>query len=318
MLNYIGKRLVLLIPTLFATAVVIFLVLRVVPGDVVEVKLRGEGAAVSQETIDRERTRLGLDRPLPVQFGDWMVGMVRLDLGTSLWTGRPVSSEIGSRLELSLQIAIMATVIGTLIALPMGALSALYPNTPLDYGVRIFTMAGLAVPSFWFGMLLIMGMLYLTGWLPPLTYTPFYVDPIANIKQLIWPALAVGYRFSAVLARMVRSSLMEVLRDDYVRTARAKGLRERVVLMRHALRNAMLPSVTVIGLEFGFLVGGLVVTEQVFNLNGLGRLLIDAVRHNDLILIQGIIMVLAVLFLLVNLAVDLLYGLLDPRIRYDS
>ncbi len=176
-------------------------------------------------------------------------------------------------------------------------------------------MGGLAVPSFWFGMLIILALLLATGWLPPLTYTPFYVDPVANLSQLIWPALAVGYRFAAVLARMIRSSLLDVLREDYIRTARAKGLPWRTIVVRHALRNAMLPSITVVGLEFGFLIGGLVVTEQVFNLNGIGRLFIDAVQHSDLVLVQGIVMVLAVLFLLINLAVDVLYGLIDPRIR---
>lgn len=315
MLRFLATRLALIVPTLLATALVIFLVLRVLPGDVVEVKLRGDGGAVTQETIDREKARLGLDRSLPVQFGHWVGGLARLDLGTSLWTGRPVAEEIGSRLELSLQVALMATVIGILIAVPLGTISALVPNTPLDYAIRILTMGGLAVPAFWFGMLIILALLLSTGWLPPLTYTPFYVDPVANLSQLIWPALAVGYRFSAVLARMIRSSLLEVLREDYIRTARAKGLGLATIVVRHALRNAMLPSITVIGLEFGFLIGGLVVTEQVFNLNGVGRLFIDAVQHSDLVLVQGIVMVLAALFLLVNLAVDLLYGVVDPRIR---
>lgn len=314
MLKHILHRAWMAVPTLLVTAVVIFFVLRVIPGDVVEVKLRGDGAAVSQEIIERERTRLGLNEPLPAQFAHWMGNLVKLDLGISMWTGRPVSDEISERIGLSLQVAFMATLIGTLIAIPLGTVSALFPNTPLDYAVRFFTMGGLAVPSFWFGMLIIMTLLLGFGWLPPLSYTPFHVDPKANMAQLIWPALAVGYRFSAVLARMVRSSLMEVLRDDYVRTARAKGLPERVVVMRHALRNALLAPITVIGVEFAFLVGGLVVTEQVFNLNGIGRLFLEAVRSNDFVLIQGIVMVLAVIFILTNLVVDLLYSVLDPRI----
>lgn len=314
MLKHILHRAWMAVPTLLVTAVVIFFVLRVIPGDVVEVKLRGDGAAVSQEIIERERTRLGLNEPLPTQFAHWMGNLVKLDLGISMWTGRPVSDEISERIGLSLQVAFMATLIGTLIAIPLGTVSALFPNTPLDYAVRFFTMGGLAVPSFWFGMLIIMTLLLGFGWLPPLSYTPFHVDPKANMAQLIWPALAVGYRFSAVLARMVRSSLMEVLRDDYVRTARAKGLPERVVVMRHALRNALLAPITVIGVEFAFLVGGLVVTEQVFNLNGIGRLFLEAVRSNDFVLIQGIVMVLAVIFILTNLVVDLLYSVLDPRI----
>jgi peptide/nickel transport system permease protein len=174
------------------------------------------------------------------------------------------------------------------------------------------------VPSFWLGMIIILGLLYLFNWLPPITYTPFYVDPVANISQLIWPALAVGYRYSAVVARMVRSSIVEVMKEDYIRTARAKGVYEKLVVSRHAMRNAMLPAITVIGLEFAFLIGGLVVTEQVFNLNGLGRLFVQAVSRNDFTLIQSIVMLIAVVFILTNLVVDLLYAWLDPRIRYGS
>jgi peptide/nickel transport system permease protein len=316
MIRYLLKRLLWTLPTLFGVAVVIFFVLRVVPGDIVEVKMRGDGGAVTKEMIDRERAHLGLDRPLVVQFADWMRGVAVLDLGRSMWTARPVFEEIGVRLELSLQVAIMATIIGVLIAVPLGTLSALYANTWVDYVIRIVTMGGLAVPSFWFGMLIIMTLLLTFNWLPPLTYTPFFTDPWKNMSQLIWPALAVGYRFAAVLARMVRSSVMEVMREDYVRTARAKGVGERMIVVKHALRNAMLPPATVIGLEFAFLIGGLVVTEQVFNLNGIGRLFIEAVSHNDFILIQGIVMVLAVIFVFLNLAVDMLYTVFDPRIRY--
>ena len=316
-MRYFVKRLFWTLPTLFGVAVVIFFVLRVVPGDIVEVKMRGDGGAVTQEMIERERAHLGLNRPLVVQFYDWVKGIVALDLGKSMWTGRPVADEIGVRLELSMQVAIMATIIGVLIALPMGTISALYANGPIDYAFRFLTMGGLAVPSFWFGMLIIMGLLLTFNWLPPLTYTPFWVDPVKNLSQLVWPAFAVGYRFAAVLARMVRSSVMEVMREDYIRTARAKGVGEKLIVAKHALRNAMLPPVTVVGLEFAFLIGGLVVTEQVFNLNGIGRLFIEAVSHNDFILIQGIVMVLAVVFIAVNLAIDMLYTLLDPRIRYS-
>ncbi len=186
----------------------------------------------------------------------------------------------------------------------------------MDYAVRIFSIAGLAVPAFWLGMLIILGLLTVFRWSPPVTYTPFFQDPIANISQLIWPALAVGYRYSAVVARMVRSSIMEVMREDYIRTARAKGVYERLVVGRHAMRNALLPAVTVIGLEFAFLLGGLVVTEQVFNLNGIGRLFVEAVARSDFMLIQALVMLLALIFVCVNLLVDLLYSVLDPRVRY--
>jgi peptide/nickel transport system permease protein len=316
MLAYAARRLVQIIPTLIGVAILVFFMLRVVPGDIVEVKLRGDGGNVSQEQIERERKRLGLDRPLTVQFGDWMVGLATLDLGLSMWTGNPVAQEIGGRFGLTLQVAFMATFIAVLIAIPLGTLSALFKDGMLDYVIRVITIAGLAVPSFWLGMLVILTLLTYFNWLPPLTYTPIHVDPIANLAQLIWPALAVGYRYAAVVARMVRSSVVEVLREDYIRTARAKGLRERAVVMRHALRNALLPAITVIGLEFAFLIGGLVVTEQVFNLNGVGRLFVQAVGRNDFTLVQGIVLVISLAFILTNVIVDMLYALLDPRIRY--
>ena len=318
MLGYLANRTLLMIPTLVGVAILIFFMLRVVPGDIVEVKLRGDGGSVTQETIEKERARLGLDQPMIVQFGQWMTGLATLNLGNSMWTDRPVVEEIGLRLELTLQVALMATVIAIFIAIPLGTLSALFKDTWVDYAIRIVTIAGLAVPSFWLGMIIILGLLYLFNWLPPITYTPFYVDPVANISQLIWPALAVGYRYSAVVARMVRSSIVEVMKEDYIRTARAKGVYEKLVVSRHAMRNAMLPAITVIGLEFAFLIGGLVVTEQVFNLNGLGRLFVQAISRNDFTLIQSIVMLIAVVFIVTNLVVDLLYAWLDPRIRYGS
>ena len=316
MLTYLANRVLMMVPTLFGVAVLVFFLLRVVPGDIVEVKLRGDGGTVTAETLETERKRMGLDKPLLAQFGDWMVGMAMMDFGRSMWTDRPVSEEIGARIELSLQVAIMASIIAVLIAVPLGTLSALFHDTPIDYGIRLFTIAGLAVPSFWLGMLVILSLLSFFNWLPPITYTPLYVDPIANLSQLIWPALAVGYRYAAVVARMVRSSIVEVMKEDYIRTARAKGVYERLVVSRHAMRNAMLPAITVIGLEFAFLIGGLVVTEQVFNLNGIGKLFVQAVSRNDFTLIQTMVMLLSVIFILVNLIIDVLYAALDPRIRY--
>ncbi|MBL8831647.1 MAG: ABC transporter permease [Rhodospirillales bacterium] len=318
MLGYLVNRTLLMIPTLAGVAILIFFMLRVVPGDIVEVKMRGDGGNVTQETLDYERKRLGLDQPLHVQFGQWMVGVATLDLGNSMWTDRPVVEEIGIRMELTLQVAVMATIIAVLVAIPLGTISALFKDSWIDYLVRIVTIAGLAVPSFWLGMLIILALLYWFNWLPPITYTPIYVDPVANISQLIWPALAVGYRYSAVVARMVRSSIVEVMKEDYIRTARAKGVFEKMVVSRHAMRNAMLPAITVIGLEFAFLIGGLVVTEQVFNLNGIGRLFVQAVSRNDFTLIQSIVMLIAVVFILSNLVVDLLYAWLDPRIRFGG
>jgi peptide/nickel transport system permease protein len=316
MLRYTLNRLLQMIPTLIGVAVLVFFLLRIVPGDVVEVKLRGDGGAVSQETIDMERKRLGLDKPMINQFADWMIGLATLDLGKSMWTERPVMEEIGTRLELSMQVAIMATIIAVLIAIPLGTIAALMRDTWIDYLVRIITIGGLSIPSFWFGMLIMLALLSFYGWLPPIIFTPFYVDPLANLAQLIWPALAVGYRYCAVTARMIRSSLLEVLNEDYIRTARAKGVQELQVVSRHALRNALLPAITVIGLEFTFLIGGLVVTEQVFNLNGIGKLFVQSVSRNDFTLIQGMVMLIAVFYVITNLVIDLLYAAFDPRIRY--
>ncbi len=318
MLMYTLKRLLFTIPTLIGVAVLVFFMLRIVPGDIVEVKLRGDGGNVTQEVVEQERKRLGLDRPLIVQFGDYMWGLARGDLGISMWTERPVIEEIMIRLELSLEVAILATIFATMISIPLGTAAALFRNTWIDYVVRIVTIGGLSIPSFWFGMIIIVSLLTFFNWLPPITFTPIYVDPVANLSQLIWPALAVGYRYCAVTARMIRSSLLEVLAEDYIRTARAKGVYEKLVVSRHALRNALLPAITVMGLEFAFLIGGLVVTEQVFNLNGIGQLFVQSVSRNDFMLIQGMVIMIAGFYVVINLAVDLLYAVFDPRIRYGN
>lgn len=304
-------------PTLIGVAVVIFLLLRVVPGDIVELKYAGTGTYVPEETLALERARLGLDKPLWRQFVTWMWGVMRLDLGTSMWTGRPITHEVAIRFQLSLQLAIMATFIATLLALPLGTVAALKQDTWLDYLVRVFSIAGLAIPSFWVGILMMLVLLNLTGRLPPLFYTPLWVDPWKNLSQLALPALAVGYRYSAVATRMTRASMLEVLREDYIRTARAKGLLERVVLTRHALKNALLPVITILSLEFAFLLGGLVVTEQVFNLNGLGMLFVESISRRDYTMTQALVLLVAVVFIVVNFVVDIVYAWLDPRIRYQ-
>jgi peptide/nickel transport system permease protein len=316
MLRYTVHRILLMIPTLLGVAVLVFVLLRLMPGDIVELRFLMEGGQVSPEALAAERVRLGLDKPLWLQFVDWVTGIFVGDFGISMWTGRPVIEEIGSRLELSLQVAIMATILAILIAIPFGTLAALFKDTWIDHVIRVFAIAGLAVPSFWLGMLIILGLLIYFNWIPPLTFTPIYEDPWENLAQLIWPALAVGYRYSAVATRMTRSTILEVLKEDYIRTARAKGVFERLVVSRHAMRNAMLPVVTVIGLEFAFLIGGLVVTEQVFNLNGVGKLFVETVSRADYTMVQALVMLIAGFFILINFAVDLLYATLDPRIRY--
>ena len=315
MIRFLIRRLFLLVPTLLGVAVVTFFLIRVMPGDPVVVKLRADGAAVTEETIQAERKRLGLDKPLAAQFADYMVGLAHFDLGNSLWTGQPVIKEIAIRFPVSLQVAIMATIIALLISIPLGILSAVYRDTWIDYVVRILAVSGLAIPSFWLGMLMIMALLAWKDWLPPIGYVSLLQDPIANLQATIMPAISVGYRYAAISTRMMRSALLEVLREDYIRTARAKGLFQTLVVRRHALRNALLPVVTVVGLEFAFLIGGLVVTEQVFNLNGIGKLFVDATTRGDFNLIQGLVLLIAVIFIIVNLVVDLLYGVLDPRIR---
>ena len=316
MIRYIVKRVLLMIPTLLSVAVLVFFLMRVVPGDVVELRFAGESAFAQKENLDKERARLGLDQPLWRQFIDWMGGILRLDFGTSMWTGAPITEEIKLRFVLSLQLAIMATVIAVVLAIPLGILAALKQDTWIDYVVRVFSIAGLATPSFWLGIMFILALLIVFKWLPPMVYTPFWVSPWQNLQQLIWPALAVGYRYSAVAMRMTRSAMLEVLREDYIRTARAKGLWQQLILSRHALKNAMLPVLTVVALEFAFLLGGLVVTEQVFNLNGLGLLFVESVAHRDYTLTQALVLLVAFVFIFVNFVVDLAYAWIDPRIRF--
>ncbi len=317
MTRYLAKRFLLMIPTLLGVAVLVFVLLRVLPGDVVEMRFAsGQNQFVDQKMLDAERAKLGLDKSIPQQFVAYLTGLLRLDLGRSMWTGSPITEEIKLRFALSLQLALMATLVATVLAIPLGIVAALRQDTWIDYAVRVFSIAGLAMPSFWLGIVLILGLLVVFKWLPPMVYTPFWVDPWQNLAQLVWPALAVGYRYSAVATRMTRSAMLEVLREDYIRTARAKGLWTKLILTRHALKNAMLPVLTVIALEFAFLLGGLVVTEQVFNLNGLGLLFVQAIAHRDYTLTQALVLLVAATFIIVNFLVDLTFAWIDPRIRY--
>ena len=322
MYQYVIKRLFLMIPTLFGAAVLVFVLMRLVPGDVCELRMAGFGSFADPEAIEICRENLGLNEPLIVQFGLVIKGYLTLDLGESMWTGQPITHEIGLRFQLSLQVAIMATLLSVLIAIPLGTISAVKQDTWIDYSVRAFSIAGIAMPSFWLGILIILGLLITTNawfgepWMPPIVYVSPFEDLWGNLTQLIWPAVATGYRYSAVATRMTRSALLEVLREDYVRTARAKGLLEKVIINRHALKNALLPVVTVIGIEFAFLIGGLVVTEQVFNLNGLGKLFVESVLTNDFTMTQQLVMLVVVIFVFTNFAIDILYAWLDPRIHY--
>jgi len=317
MLRYIIQRFLYMIPTLLAVAIIVFFLIRVIPGDIVELRF-AEGVYVSPEMIEKERVKLGLNLPLWQQFMNWMLGIFHFDFGKSMWTGKPIAEELALRFELSLQVALMGTFLSAIIAIPLGVLAAYRQDTWVDYVIRVFSIGGLAIPSFWLGILMILFFLIFFKWMPPLTFTSLSVDPWQNLSQLIWPALSVGYRYSAMATRMTRSAMLEVLREDYIRTARAKGLSEILILRRHAIKNSMLPVLTVIGLEFAYLIGGLVVTEQVFNLNGLGQLFVQSIGFRDYTVIQALILIVAITYTFVNFFIDILYAWLDPRIRYSS
>ena len=317
MRTYILKRLLLILPTLLGAATLVFLIMRVIPGDVALLIFGGDQAGhIDPKQLAAMRARLGLDDPLVVQFGTWLWGVVRFDFGTSLWTGQPVLEELLVRLPLSLELALLATLTSVVISIPLGMLAAARQDTWVDYVVRVISIGGLAIPSFWVGILIILGLVIYFGWGPPLEFTAPWVNPWANFQMMVWPVVTVGYRYAAVTTRMTRSTMLEVLREDYIRTAWAKGLAERAVVIRHALKNSMLPVITLIGTEFAFLIGGLVVTETVFTLNGVGRFMIDAVSHRDYPVVQALIFLIAFGFVVVNLLVDLTYAWFDPRIRY--
>jgi peptide/nickel transport system permease protein len=322
MYQYIAKRVLLVIPTLIGAAALVFILMRLIPGDICVIRLGSGGSSFDPRAVTQCHQQLGLDRPLIVQFLSFVWGFFRFDFGISMWSGKPASVEILTRLPISLEIALLATIIAILIAVPLGTISALKQNTWIDVVVRTLAIGGIATPSFWLGILSILIVLDLTSalfgtpWMPPIDYVPIWQDPIRNLSMAFLPAITVGYRYAAVSMRMTRSAMLEVLREDYIRTARAKGLVEKLVINRHALKNALLPVVTVIGIEFAFLIGGLVVTEQVFNLNGIGRLFVQAVQNQDYTLTQALVMLTVAIFVFSNLIVDLMYAWLDPRIRF--
>ena len=322
MYQYIAKRLLLVIPTLFGAAALVFILMRLIPGDICVVRLGAGGGRFDEHAINLCHAENGMDRPLIVQFLSFVWGFCHFDFGISMWSGKPVSLEILTRVPISLEIALLATVIAILIAIPLGTISALKQNTWIDVLVRTVAIGGIATPSFWLGIISILLVLDVTNaitgtpWMPPIEYVPIWQDPVRNLEMAFLPAVTVGYRYAAVSMRMTRSAMLEVLREDYIRTARAKGLVEKLIINRHALKNALLPVVTVIGIEFAFLIGGLVVTEQVFNLNGIGRLFVQAVQNQDYTLTQALVMLTVAIFVLTNLVVDLFYAWLDPRIRF--
>ena len=316
MQRYIIKRLLWAIPTFLGAVTIIFLLMNVLPGDIAMVILGAESGEVDPEQLAILQEQLGLNRPLYQQYFSWLGGLFSMDLGTSLWTGQPVISEIFHRFPYTGSLVILALFISIITAIPIGVLCAIYQDRWPDYVLRSGVIAGISIPNFWLAMLIILFLVSCFRWIAPLEYATLFSNPLVAMQQLALPALVLGLRSSAASARMMRSSMLEVLREDYVRTARSKGLTERVVIYVHAMRNAILPVVTIFGMELAFLFGGTVIIETVFNIPGVGLLLISAINNRDIIMVQGIVAFLVMIVLVVNVLVDLLYAWIDPRIRY--
>lgn len=316
MRNYLIKRCLLLLPTLLGISLIIFIIVRMVPGDAL-VMMMEQSYDVEPAQIEILKKQWGLDKPLYVQYGLWLFNMARGDLGISMWQKVPVLTEITRRIPITFKLALMTTIISVLIAIPVGIFSAVKHDTFLDHVVRIISIGGLSIPNFWLGiMAIVLPSIYL-AWTLPLVYIPFSANPKAHFLQFLIPSLLMGYHFSAAIMRMARTSLLEVLQQDYIRTARAKGLSWLVVLFKHALKNAMIPILSVIGIQIAFMMGGTVIIEQIFSLPGIGRLVLESISHRDYPLLQGVLFVIASTVIVVNLAVDLLYSFFDPRIRYE-
>jgi peptide/nickel transport system permease protein len=315
--TYIAQRLFVAGLTLFGMSVVIFALLRLAPGDIVDVLFSAAGYVdPSERQLILEE--LGLDEPVWKQYVTWIAQIFTGDLGKSYRYDLPAWEIIKPLIPVTVELAILATIVSVLLGVPAGVMSAVRQDTGFDYALRVVSLAGLSMPSFWLGMVIILTLVAWLGWIPPLTY----VSPRENFwlhsVQFLLPALAVGYRSSALIMRITRSAMLEVLREDYIRTAWAKGQAGRAVVWRHALKNAILPVVTVIGIEFAFLIGGLVVTETVFNLPGVARFLVEAILWRDYPIVQNLVMIIAIVVIFTNLIVDLLYGVLDPRVRYGG
>ena len=321
MTRYIAQRMVLFVPTIFLVSFLAFGLMRILPGDPAVAMLGGFGetggeGSYSQEDLDALRTEMGLDRALPVQYGVWIWGLVTVDLGDSFFYKLPVTEMLKNRVPTSVELGILALLLSYVVAIPLGVVSAVKQDTWFDYATKIFTLTGIALPTFWMAILVIFALARVFDWLPPLAYANFWSDPWTNLQQMVFPALALGYHNMAFAARLTRSSMLEVMREDYIRTARSKGLWEFTVIARHALRNACLPVVTIVGFQLGRLMGGAVLVEAIFLVPGMGSLLVDAVVQRDYPIVQIIILLIAVMVLTLNLIVDLLYGILNPRIRY--
>ena len=315
---YLTRRLLLLIPTLFLLSVLVFLSVRFLPGDVIDViagRIEFGGGRVDREAVER---KLGLDLPVWVQYGRWMGGIfLHGTLGESLMEGWPIEERLFDRLPVTLELGVMAILIGLVIALPVGIYSAIRQDTVADYAGRILAILGLATPNFWLGIMVMIYPAIWWRWSPPMELVPFAEDPWGHLGILVIPSLILGTALSASTMRMTRTMMLEVLRQDYIRTAWAKGLKEQTVVLRHAIKNALIPVVTLVGLQLPLVVGGAVIMENLFNLPGLGRLLVDALSDRDYPVVSGVNLFFACIVLLNNLIIDLLYAYLDPRIRYQ-
>ena len=317
MQQYVIKRIILFVPTVLLVTLIAFIVMAVLPGDPAIAILEGDGGgSYTAEDLEKLRKELGTDRNVFVQYGSWIGGVAKGDFGESLWFKSSVMTELGGRIPVTVELAVLATLLAVVVAVPLGIVSAIKPDSPLDYGSRIFTLIGIAVPNFLVAVMMILFLLKIFNWLPSLGYVNLWEDPVQNLSQMIFPALALALYEMAFIARVTRSSMMEIIREDYMRTARSKGLSEKVVLFRHGLKNAILPILTISGWQFGRLFGGTVVIETIFLIPGMGRILIEAVQHRDFPLIQAAIVIIGIAIVVINLLVDLLYGWLDPRIRY--
>ena len=311
---YLARRLLLVIPTLLGVSIIVFMLVRLLPGDAVTMLLQEYAYA---KDADEMRARLGLDRPVYVQYAEWIGGVARGDLGTSLRSKSPVAEELVNRMPVTAEPGVLAMLVGLAVAIPIGVIAAVRQDTWSDYLWRSVAIGLLAIPSFWLGTLVITLPSVWWGWTPPLRYTRLLDDPLKNLGHVIIPAIILGLALSGSLMRLTRAQMLEVLRQDYVRTASAKGLAERAVVTRHALKNAFIPVLTLLGLQVSILVGGTVVLESVFVLPGMGRYLLEAVQYRDYPVIQALNLIFATVIVLANLAVDLLYGWLDPRVRYQ-
>src|SRR2546427_4753922 len=317
--KYAMRRMLLFVPTLLVATILVFTLFWIVPGDPALTILGGEGdsGAVSPEQLQQLRQTLGLNRPLHVQYANWLGNVLRGDLGTSLWYKTPVGHQLKDRFLVTMELAVMAILLAVCAAVRLGIASAVKQDTGLDYLSRIFSSIGIALPTFWLGILIVYFLAYFFEWLPPLGYATVCDDPLLNLQQLILPALTLAFNDLAFTARVTRSSMLEVMREDYLRTARAKGLKELRVVGRHALKNALLPVLTVSGYQFARLLGGVIIVESIFVVPGMGTLLIDSIIHRDFIVLQAIVLLIAAVVLILNLMVDLSYGVLDPRVRYQ-